>query len=778
MNNKLCIALIVMSLMLIGLAAADTQVSNNLITPLSGSAQGGATTFSFAGISGQPIASTWRWGVVDTVNYNVPTTLGDACNVGEYIVAYQCPAGTSTFSSSCSKMFTEDWLRSSTYDLLPYAQWKDVQWFKDMFYKYNMPVTYYQCLRAKQDVQVKANGAFTSINYPSSALTSSSITVTGTFAVTQTGPFVLEANIDPNSKTTFAVVIKSSASPCDGSAYYSGSRVNGVAGQSYPFELTMKTPPDPGRYTLNIYTYTDCAKNGGQEIQTISRSIDIKGATNCDIAYAAKQSFLQNAWQTIVNYYDPTKIFSGCTYESIRQYCGTKDSDADGVPDNCDYCPQDKGSATNAYVGCHPCFGKDPSTTDGANCWLQYASTYPTPAAVKAILNPIVGTSQSCDDSGLNLITNNVYKDGTKTEKSIKSCPPNICTTIDDKSAACTDATMTVCIDNTKLCQGAAGWTGKNWMCTDVDKIKTCTQGCKNTITSTSAVGVCGEDITNTAATAAATSTTKTKTGTYTECLEGNVAKYQKYSDGTSVVINNDLFDCAGNGCQDGACNPGTTCNGGQSSCPDTQNPAIVATGNTCSVDSDCPSGQKCDNTKQCIDMSLPVACKTNADCTDTTKPICSSDIGVCKAKPECTVDADCGAGKQCAGEKCIDGLVETNSSTGNDLGTCTVDQTETCDNGATIITAKCVNGKLEAGDNKCSQETTFWQNLFGTPAEKTSSTGSTRVPTGASGISALTAGGTGGTNWLLIGGVAVVLIIGFVFLKKTGPKGHKKKKR
>lgn len=256
-------------------------------------------------------------------------------------------------------------------------------------------------------VSAEASGKFTgTITVPSKVTVGERFVVKGQYTATSSGPFVIETNVDVKSRQNLAITIKSSASACDGSAFYSGKKVIGVAGQVYNFELTVKAPSTPGRYQLNTYTWTDCWKDGGKEIVTVTREIEVTQSTTCN-ALGAVDAIVNLP----INKYNPfasivksgvSKVSDyGCTYEAIMRYCGDDDADGDGIGKECDYCPQVKGVPQDSN-GCHPCFGLNLNDAATKQCYKQNFAEYgygDMPAQYQNIVNPSIATGSRCDSN-------------------------------------------------------------------------------------------------------------------------------------------------------------------------------------------------------------------------------------------------------------------------------------------------------------------------------------------------------------------------------------------
>lgn len=672
-------AILAACLLLIPAAFADTIIRNEYLTIESGAAEKGAATFSFiTGTTGNPVRASYKMGC-DPKYYLAFEGLGANCKAGEYIVGMQCTA-----AGECKRIWANDFLRASTSEYPPLLTIKNEQWYKDLYAQ--KPCLVYQCLSATKaadplppattitpavlppapttaptkttttptgttTVTAPAlptvlpqfgDGRFTLIDWPVKANTAQAFHMKGSFKATQTGPMILETYIDPTSKTAFAVVT-STKSACDGSAFYSGTRINAVEGSTYDFDFVVQTPSEEGKYNAVATAWTDCATKGGQLIQRVAVPISI------------------------------TKPLIGGTPS-----CGDpkNDMDDDTVPDLCDYCPQAYGDPLNH--GCHPCYGKDPTTPSGLQCYTTYAAKFGIPPAVKNLINPIVGTSQECKNNAV--ITYKVRKDGSKEDPQTNDCGSQTCT--------------------------ATGTTAE----------------CK-------------------AATQAKTPSTEqpTRVGlAYDLCVDGNLDKVVGMSDGSVKTLYKTYEPC-NNGCKGAECLPGETCSGG-TACSGGTPP--VKTGKTeCSTDSNCPAEKMCDEQKQCVPKAPSTAnCQTDSDCGESKR--CSTELGYCvqKAAPTCAANQELYQGQ------CVPKITITNKTASTETP-CYSDQQLTCPNGQIIITAVCVQQKLQPLNNDCS--------------ESTAKTGGTTTKTAGA-----TDGTTSGGGWLgssaslIVGAIAAIAII------------------
>jgi hypothetical protein len=750
---------IIMSLLIIGLVTAADETNIYRLTNVNEkAAQDTQATFSFiSGTSGQPRVGSFH---LFTTASSVPSTMGSACAINEYIVAYQCQTST---GSTCQRMFTDDWLKESSTDLLPYSNWQNEVWFKDTINKYGYKYSAYECLAAKSNpitekpLYTSSTGQFLTVTFPKSGYTDGKSTVKGSYKVTSEGWFIIETGIAIGSRrATFNVGVSSSSSICDGSGYYSGTKIYGKPGDVYDFTFTIKNPSAEGTYDIDVYTYTGCYKDGGQYITGNTGTIKLT---------------------------KPLISLSGC---------GSTDTDGDGVKDGCDACPKDYGVI--AKQGCHPCYGMDLTTPAAKDCYYANQDKYGIPVIALDIMDPYVSVIQECRANNV-LATVKIRQSGLRSTISTNTCSAGtICTTASTTSASCKTPTMkSICFpDGNKLCKSGYANTDGTLMC-DLDKIMDCPQGCKegacinpaeciNDQTRCSSTNlqkcVAGKWTTTSPCTngcvinnnvASCSSPSPTVLRTEKTCSGNDIIATQTLSDGSNKNLGTvTTCDPSTSQCADGTCQPLI--------CGDCTDPVII-TDPECTSASDCPSGQWCDGTKKCSPIKLS-SCKSNSDCTDPTKPVCNSQIGVCLAEQA----SECSETKTCTSslDKCLEGfcvpkdtvIIEDPNITPI---TCTADQQQTCSDGSTIKTAVCLNGELSPIDNNCA-------NTGGT---ETITEQIRNVLTGVSGPTipgipaSITIPGTKSTfNPTLAIGIVIIIVIVFVVLKKTGPKKKKGKKR
>lgn len=506
----------------------------------------------------------------------MPSRVGGNCQVGEYIRVYQCD---NSQGDGCQITFADDWLKEHEQDLIPYSNWASQTWLRNIIDGLGKKYTMYQCLEgpgAPTSVQApQGSGRFTSISYPREVKIGEQFHVKGSFLCTGTGPFILETGVDPTSIRTLAV-LTSERSPCDGSAYYSGLQVNGVAGRTYTFDFAVRAPLNPGKYTLSVHSWTACWKDGGQEIQTYKQEIIIT-EPECDTIGLIKSAikvygsywFLTSAGKAYIEDYS-----LGCDWQKFSDACGTTDTDKDGIPDKCDTCPRDFGSADSIAIGCHPCFGQSLNDA-GIACYLKYEDKYGIPPVIEAQMDPVVTSITQCKDNS-NIGIYAVHKSGTKDLKSTEPCPSG----------------------------------------TTCENINTATARC-----------IAPEE------------TPPTPTTKRYACNGDSISVYQQYSDGTEELIDPSMEYCD-DGCSNGECTedgderggvttPGTNvvettdsdCDT-DSDCPtnkycDSLGQCIADTLDVCTSDSDCETGEICaPSVGACLPAESP-ECVADTDCNE-----------------------------------------------------------------------------------------------------------------------------------------------------------------
>jgi hypothetical protein len=400
------IAVFMMVLLLVSSFASMSVLADNAIRPdrvvlVPGSSEAGNSGTQFAFIQGVSDTGERKAYYYDGKN-SFPDYVGEECLTGEYIVPFR---SSSRFFSSNHRVFTDDYLKSSRTDLLPIYRWKTASWFLEG--EEALPYDGYICKHAGAQLQEPegANGKFVSaLSFPSKVRAGERFTISGRYFVSSPGEFVLEAYVDPTSGTPLTVV-RSSESSCDGSYFWAGSKIPGVAGQYYDFYFTVKAPANPGKYDLQVHAWTDCWKDGGEEINKVRGQIEVAGEECSPLNVAGNigrslKAAGQLLWNRDSSSFRNVVESSACSLAQIDSYCGTRDSDGDGIPDNCDYCRLDKGVPQDNN-GCHPCFGMNPYSDDGKYCYELWKDRFPPPERVYDVVNPIVDRQKSCEGNTL-----------------------------------------------------------------------------------------------------------------------------------------------------------------------------------------------------------------------------------------------------------------------------------------------------------------------------------------------------------------------------------------
>lgn len=571
--------------------------------------------------------------ISSTRTYMVPE-YGSRCDVGEYITLLACEDSA---GKTCYRFFKDDYQKKSDSDRLDISQYENKDWFQStkadrfMAYECRRPTsgstggtTTTDSTTSTQSFSNPQNyGRVLEVNAPSEIYAGETVRVTGKYKAAASSDFILESTIDPTTRTPFAVV-EGSDSPCDGSAYVGGSKVDGTAGTTYSYDFTYKAPNDPGDYKLVVHAWTDCFNRGGKFIDSYRKDIKVKERNACNPMNAAKTVYQDMKFNTITGAFTQ---FSGtyiksCTEQQVLDYCGDKDTDGDGVNDGCDYCPKQKGSKTADALGCHPCFGKSVES----DCWDNYEDKYGIPAEVEKRRNPIVGSETRCN--GDTLQNCNVREDGTHVN--------------------CEDS-------------------------------RQCDNGCEN--------GECvGKSITD----------------KEIKCYNGDLYQFVYFSDDTEDK--HKIKPCEGT-CEGGQCVASETKDGGNPDASDEKSRTIGTDSSECSVDSDCSTNEYCDSqTGTCVPHDKSEFCTSDSDCN--SNQICSTGSGLCLDEDsiECSSDSDCANGETCFSNFCMSN--ETEYTRGGTTTSCTEDQTDICQNGEEIVTAKCVNNELQPLNNHCPEAT------------------------------------------------------------------------
>ncbi len=160
-------------------------------------------------------------------------------------------------------------------------------------------------------------------------------------------------------------------------------------------------------------------------------------------------------------------------------------------------------------------------------------------------------------------------------------------------------------------------------------------------------------------------------------CNDGNLCTQTDACNSTGKCLGSNPKVCAGDGCNDGVCDPASGACGKKPK----------ATGIVCEDGSDCTSGDKC-NEGNCVGGTYTCVCKVDIDCDDKnscTKDVCakvdsaltcqsSPTAGVaCDDKDLCTTKDGCDAAGKCVGTKtiCNDGNACTADACDATKGTC-----------------------------------------------------------------------------------------------------------
>jgi hypothetical protein len=545
----MCIASIV-----VAVKGEDEIQVNAQITKIADTPSDPTFTFISGTVGGYTISGQY---VMQSVGVT-KTLYGTNCAIGEYITLLACTAPSGV---SCSRIFSDDYLVSKSGDYLDITAWKDAGWFttattgKYMGYmckaKGAAAATTTTGSAAVATTDPTKFGRITNMAVSGrlEARPSSKYRVTGKYMALVDGPFVLEATIDTSSSTTFAL-IQSSSSACDGSKYFAGQKVNGIAGTEYSYDFTFLTPQTTGKYNLIVYSYTDCVKNGGKFITQYKYPIFINGT-------------------------------------SAIKTCGLKDSDGDGVYDDCDYCPTTKGDPNAAAPGCHPCFGKSASST----CWDTYEKTWGIPESIKDLRNPITGSEQVCKDNKVQLCS--VHLDVTFSD----------CTTIRETCGAIIKTLVHICIGDSVYSEIE----GEN---EEPIFERSCKHGCSS--------GVCkgAPETINGGQEKSAVSTGTSSVTTSGECSKDSDCGSSRYCDADTqkcVLFDNNYAACT----QDTDCQDGQKCSTELGIC-------VNKLAGECKTDADCQSGEEC-LSEWCVIKLNAVDETSLSTCTEDQTEVCDN---------------------------------------------------------------------------------------------------------------------------------------------------------
>jgi hypothetical protein len=581
MKKTLIIAIMAITL-LISLVSAEESILR-LTNVISRSAESQGTTLSFiTGTSGQP-----RVGDIKTWSNPglIPTTMGEACSDGQYVVAYQCEY----IGANCQRMFTDDWKKTSSSDLLPYANWQNELWFKEVlvYKKYSA----YECLAATANpvneapLYQNANGAFLTVALPGTGWTNEYVTIRGSYKVTSEGWFILEGGINRKVSTTLAVITASSSS-CDGSGYYAGQKLYGKPGDIYDFSFIVKVPSIEGYYGISAYTYTDCFSNGGKEIAIKSGTIQVK--------------------KPLI---------------SMGTGCGSIDTDGDGVNDGCDACPKDYGISTNQ--GCHPCFGMGDSPAM-RKCYYDNQDKYGIPIIILDIIDPYVNTITECTNSNTQVATIKIRQSGLRSTLPTKTTciSPQVCVQATTQAASCQTPkpVAPTATEKQAICEN--GDKVIYQLMSDGSKINQGTfpcagNGCEN--------GACLQQPQDPAQTGIEDSAAQLQD---LECTSINDCKPGEYCDAAGKCIIKELTGCKSNTeCTDPA----------KPVCSLTAGICTATTTPECAIDADCKNlNLKCQDT-YCIPINAIIDNSTilEGPCTENKLQTCSDGSKIMTGKCE-----------------------------------------------------------------------------------------------------------------------------------------------
>lgn len=127
----------------------------------------------------------------------------------------------------------------------------------------------------------KLGGVFT-FKAPEEVKPESLFTIEGTFKASAGGSYLLEAGPIEcpggcEGNVYSVVLFQASKSACDGNVHYAGKKVYLNSGDVAEFDLNVRAPNTVGTYTYAIGAYTNCFKDGGEEIvRSRAFNIDVK----------------------------------------------------------------------------------------------------------------------------------------------------------------------------------------------------------------------------------------------------------------------------------------------------------------------------------------------------------------------------------------------------------------------------------------------------------------------------------------------------------------------
>lgn len=621
-----------------------------------------------AGIPGSP-ALAFIQGVAPTTSRRFyaftgardlpPSRIGEHCEVGEFINAIACQTSA---LNGCTRIFMDDYKKEHANDLIPMSNWYTASWFKTKIIDGGYKYFGYQCKHPLEEQKAPSTpstpststqkcpvwvcpweypedhlgggankvsgggGKFTGpISYKKEVTGGESITIRGQWRATHSGNVALEAHVHVDSRTPLAV-LTGDRSLVDGSRYWAGAEFDAVAGRTYSFALTVRTPSESGKYDVQVYSLTHPDGSIGVRSDIV---IDRQGLTvtqdRCGIGGALNtigRTLVRQPWNVYSTGFRQILTQYDCTVRDLEAFCGTVDSDGDGIPDKCDYCPEDKGIIQPA-MGCHPCYGMSINSQETRDCYRRNHEEFGTPARWYPIMNPIVEQRSVC--SGDRVVHQNIREWGDIETVRTVSC---------DRGQECEE------IGNRAVCKDPA----------------------------IQALSVESRTL---------------------ECKDGDVYLITELSDGS--IEEQFREECFEN-CYRGQCVSDNTVGGRDD--PHDDSDFNVDAGD-CRIDRDCERGETC-QAGACV--GRPNWCTADADCAEGHE--CLSNQ--CVPTQDCTEDGDCPSGQICDGGYCI--LVPTFEDD-PESSSCTKDQVRQCDDGTTVVVAKCISGKLESTGLSCRSQ-------------------------------------------------------------------------
>lgn len=529
----------------------------------------------------------------------VPDELGNACNVGDYITLLGCtdPSGSSCVRAQSvdnEKTYTADRLKMST--IMSYTWWDSFKSGKYIGYECRVPKSTTTTTNTGTTTNPPATsdptkfGVVTYVQGPGDAAPGETVTVNARYKALVTGTFVFECTFDQTKRAPLSI-ITSSQSSCDTSRFVAGKKINGVAGAEYSFQYSFLAPTTEGSYPLTCYAWTDCYDNGGQFINAyVVPNVPVKQKLTCNLLAGAQAVF--EGTKNIISSWTTNQVLKyapGCELKDLENFCGTKDQDEDGIPDNCDYCPQNYGDMENLPVGCHPCWGKAATST----CWDQYADEYGIPTQVYNTRNPVIGTKDRCNVVAIQTCVER--KDGTLEQCETTEFCPSKCSTETNKCIAVEDRIEKVTFEEC----GSDGNVHNivhysNGTTIELSTLKECKYGCEDS---------------------------ECNPAPNDQTVNGGQDQPTSNNDGvTSVTTTDNTIKCT----SDKNCPPGTACDSQTSLCVE-----YYPTLKGCTSNSACSEGEECDSELGlCIELSEK-ECEVDADCGTEEGNYCAA-AGFC----------------------------------------------------------------------------------------------------------------------------------------------------